>query len=282
MGFSTDFVLCLGARGFHRMAYTDWGAPSCGRVLMAVHGLTRNGRDFDHVAAALEDRYRVVCPDVAGRGKSDWLAHSAEYHNHQYASDLVALIARLDVDGVDWLGTSMGGLIGILLASTPSAPIRRLVLNDIGPWIPKQALQRIADYVGTDPAFEDRHGVEAYFRDVHGAFGDLTDAQWRHLAEHGARPSEGGGFKLAYDPAIGDAFKSPQMQDVDLWPRWDRIECPVLILRGANSDLLPPAVADEMTRRGPRAELVTFERCGHAPALMAPEQIAAIRRWLLS
>jgi len=272
-------VLCAGPGGFHRIAYADWGAPGNG-TLLCVHGLTRNGRDFDRLAGALEDSFRVVCPDVAGRGRSDWLADPAGYANPLYVADMVTLLARLGAETVDWVGTSMGGIMGMLAAAMPGTPVRRLVLNDVGPFIPKAALARIGDYVGKDPHFDDVAGVEDYLRTVHASFGDLTDGDWRHMAEHGARRLDEGGYGLAYDPAIGNAFKGAPLPDVDLWAFWDAIQCPVLVLRGAESDLLPAETAGEMTRRGPKATLVEFEGCGHAPALMAPDQIAAVREWL--
>ena len=278
---STHSMLGMGSQAFHRLAYVAWGAPECPRVLVCVHGLTRNGRDFDFLAAALEDRYRIACPDVVGRGASAWTASAKDYAVPQYLADATALLARLGVETVDWLGTSMGGMMGMFAAATPGSPVRRLILNDIGPFIPKAALERIATYVGADPHFADLDAVEQYLRKVHAPFGNLSDAQWRHMAVHGARPLDGGGFGLAYDPAIANAFQGDATTDVDLWAIWDRIKCPVLVLRGAESDLLLRETAEEMTRRGPKARLIEFAGCGHAPALMAPEQIAAVRDWLL-
>jgi pimeloyl-ACP methyl ester carboxylesterase len=272
-------VLCAGPGGFHRIAYADWGAPGNATVL-CVHGLTRNGRDFDRLAGALEDRFRVVCPDIAGRGRSDWLIDPAGYVNPHYVADMVTLLARLGAETLDWVGTSMGGIMGMLAAAMPGTPVRRLVLNDVGPFIPKAALARIGNYVGADPRFDDVAGVESYLRKVHASFGDLTDENWRHMAAHGARRREDGSYGLAYDPAIGNAFKGATLPDVDLWVFWDAIQCPVLVLRGADSDLLLAETADEMTRRGPKATLVEVEGCGHAPALMAADQIAAVRDWL--
>lgn len=269
----------LSPAGFHRVAYADWGAqPSAGTVV-CVHGLTRNGRDFDALAEALSPDRRVVCPDVVGRGRSDWLPSPSLYGYPQYCADMAALIARLDVDSVDWVGTSMGGLIGMMLAAQPNTPIRRLVVNDVGPFIPKAALQRIAGYVGGDPVFPDLGALEAYLRRVMAPFGALTDAQWAHLARHGARRRDDGTLGLAYDPGIAADFRG-DLADVDLWPVWDRIGCPVLVLRGVDSDLLLPGTAQEMTRRGPRARLVEFSGCGHAPALMDAGQIAMVREFL--
>jgi pimeloyl-ACP methyl ester carboxylesterase len=281
MGMSRHDFLGMGSVAFHRLAYVAWGAPGNPRVLFCVHGLTRNGRDFDYLAAALEDSYRVLCPDVLGRGASDWAASASDYNYPQYVADATALLARSGAEAVDWLGTSMGGLMGMIAAAMPGSPLRRLILNDIGPWIPKASLDRIAGYVGTDPVFDDMAGVEAYHRTVHAPFGALSDAQWHHLAVHNMRERDGGGYGLAYDPAIGDAFRANPIDDLDMWAVWDRIECPVLVLRGANSDLLTAEVAEEMTRRGPKAELAEFENCGHAPALMDPAQIATVRDWLL-
>ncbi len=281
MGFVSNSIQCIGPHGFHRMAYTDWGVPVAERVLFCVHGLTRNGRDFDYLAAALEDHYRTLCPDVAGRGKSARLSHSEDYNNRQYVSDVMALFARSGAESIDWVGTSMGGMMGMVAASMPGSPIRRLVLNDIGPWLPKAALQRIADYVGSVQEFDDKEGVEGYLRTVHAPFGALTDDQWRHLAEHSSRPRDGGGYELACDPKIGDAFQSMAIDDVDLWALWDMIECPVLVLRGVDSDLLSADVAEEMAQRGPKADVVEVEGCGHAPALMDGAQIATVRDWLL-
>ena len=274
-------LACLGPHGFHRLAYWEWPGPTNARTLLCVHGLTRNGRDFDTLAQALSAHYRVVCPDIPGRGKSDWLVHPADYAYPVYVADMAALIARLDVEEVDWVGTSMGGLIGIVLAALPGAPIRRLVINDVGPLIAKEGLERIASYVGQDPSFGDAAALEGELRRLAATFGPLTDAQWRHLATISTRRKADGSLGFAYDPAIGDAFRSAPAADVDLWPSWDAIRCPTLVLRGAQSDLLRPADAEAMTRRGPKAKLVEFAGIGHAPALMADDQIAAIRDFLL-
>lgn len=272
-------VLGLSPAGFHRVAYTEWGDPANSRVVVCCHGLTRNGRDFDALAADLARDFRVVCPDIVGRGASDWLKDPAHYGYPQYCADMSVLIARLAVPDLLWVGTSMGGLIGMTLAAQTGSPIRRLVINDVGPFVPKAALLRIADYVGLDNRFSSLDAVENHLRKVLAPFGPLTDAQWRHLVEHGHRRREDGTFALAYDPAIAGNVKLA-VQDWDLWALWDRVSCPTLVIRGAQSDLLLPETAAEMTQRGPHAECVTWEGMGHAPALMAPEQIAAVRQWL--
>ena len=273
--------LGLSAAGFHRNAYWEWpSGQSDAPCLIAMHGLTRNGRDFDAVAASLSDRFHVVCPDVVGRGKSDWLPDGAHYSYPQYLADAVGLIARVATGPVDWLGTSMGGLVGMMLAAQPLTPIRRLILNDVGPFVPKAALERIGSYVGLDPRFADLAGLEAYLRDVLAGFGNLSDSDWAQLARHSARRRADGSYGLAYDPAIGQAFRTGPIADVDLWPLWDRIACPVLILRGGQSDLLLADTAAEMVRRKANAVLVEFPDCGHAPALMDAEQIGLIGDWL--
>lgn len=272
--------LGLSPAGFHKVAYTQWGREDAARTVVCVHGLTRNGRDFDALALDLAADRRVACPDVVGRGKSDWLVNPALYGYPQYCADMAALIARLGVESVDWVGTSMGGLIGMMLAAQPNSPIRRLVVNDVGPFVAKAGLERIADYVGKDPVFDDIAGVEAYLRFVLMGFGNLPGEAWRHMAEHGARRLPDGRYGLAYDPGIAAAFKGAPIGDVDLWAIWDRIRCPVLVLRGADSDLLLPETAEEMTRRGPGARVVEIPHTAHAPALMSEDQIALVRGFL--
>jgi pimeloyl-ACP methyl ester carboxylesterase len=274
-------LLAIGPHGFHRLAYVEWPGPPAAPTLLCVHGLTRNARDFDTLAEALSMHYRVICPDMPGRGKSDWLAFPADYNYAVYLADLTALIARLDVEIIDWVGTSMGGIIGMLFAALPGAPLRRLVLNDVGALIPKEGLERIGAYVGLDPSFPDLGALEAALRWAFASFGPLSDAQWHHLATHSARLKPDGSLGLAYDPKIGDAFKQGPINDVDLWQSWDAITCPTLVLRGAQSDILRRADAEAMTQRGPRARLVEFQGIGHAPALMAEDQIAVIRDFLL-
>ncbi len=279
MSMRERVLSCLSPAGFHRLSYTEWG--DAGRpVLVCVHGMTRNGRDFDTLAGAMADRYRVACPDVVGRGRSDWLADHRYYGYPQYMADMTTLLARLDVDSVDWVGTSMGGLIGMMLAAQPNSPIRRLVINDIGPFIPGAFLARLRDYVGTDPRFDDLAMLESYLRQVHAPFGPLDDDEWRHLATHSARNRDGG-LGLAYDPAIAQAaFTGEEPEDVELWEVWERVRCPVLVLRGAESDLLLAGTVERMRASGPGCAAVEIEGCGHAPSLMPADQIAVVRDWL--
>lgn len=272
---------CLSSGGFHRMAYCEWGPERSERTLICVHGMARNARDFDVIAGALaEEGWRVVCPDVVGRGKSGRLSDPKGYGLPQYLADMTALVARLEVETVDWLGTSMGGLIGMQLAALADTPIKRLILNDVGPFLPKAALQRIGDYVGSAPHFDDGKAAEAWLRQTYAGFGRLTDAQWAHMAEHSVVPAPEGGLVPHYDPGIAMAFQGAPPRDVDLWPVWESIRRPTLVLRGADSDLLTAATAEEMTQRGPRPLVLTFPDCGHAPALMDDDQIAAVKGWL--
>ena len=271
----------LGPHGFVNLAYWDWEGPAGAPVAICAHGLTRNGRDFDTLAAALSAEFRVVCPDMPGRGASDWLDDAAGYNFPFYLAAVAALLARLDVAWVDWVGTSMGGLIGIFLAGLPNAPIRRLVLNDIGPLLPKEGLARIGEGLGADPGFSSRDELEAHLRRNYAAFGPLSETQWRQFAAHSGRTRRDGRLGLAYDPKIAEAFKARPPEDVDLWEFYDRLTCPTLVLRGAESDILRAADAAAMTERGPNARLVGFDGVGHAPALMTPDQIAPIREFLL-
>ncbi len=273
--------MALGSAGFHRVAYTEWGDSNAERVLVCVHGLIRNARDFDPLAAALaETGWRVVCPDVPGRGESEPLAEIRHYEVPAYCSILTNLIARLDVGAVDWLGTSMGGLIGMAMAAQANTPIRRLILNDVGAFVPMAALDRIRSYVGIRMRFPDLGAVEAYLRETYRGFAPLSDAQWRHLAEHAARREADGTLLMRYDSRIGDAMRAKPLEDADLWTLWENIRVPVLLLRGGKSDVLPAAVADAMTTRGPGCELVTFPEHGHAPPLMSAAQIGVVREWL--
>ncbi len=271
-----------GPDGRYGLSFADWGDPRASRAVVCVHGLTRSGRDFDHLAAVLAQDARVICPDVIGRGLSDWLQDPSHYAIPTYVAHMLQLMQKLELAQVDWIGTSMGGLIGMGVAATESSPIRRLVLNDVGPFLPKAALEYISNYLGRDLRFVDFAELEAHLRQVHRGFGPLTDEQWRHMATHSAREHADGGLGLAYDQRLALPTSEGEVHDIDLWPVWDAIRCPVLVIRGALSDLLLPDTAREMTERGPRAELVELPGIGHAPALMADDQIALVRDWLNS
>jgi pimeloyl-ACP methyl ester carboxylesterase len=276
-------VRCASPKGLHRIAYREWGEPQNERVLVCVHGLTRCARDFDRLAEALSERYRVVCPDVAGRGDSDWLADPMHYHLPQYVADMVTLIARLDVESVHWVGTSMGGLIGMALASQPGTPITRLVVNDAGPVITKSSLERIAAYVGKVPEFPTIEAAEQFIRAVAAPFGPHSDAEWRFLTEVVMRKNGDRGWRAHYDPRIGDTYRASMPEkDLELWPIWNAIRCPTLLVRGALSDLLTRDTAAQMAHTGPKAKVVEIPGVGHAPTLLHDDQIAIVREFLLA
>lgn len=277
--------------GQKSMAYQVWRGSHAQsrRVVVCVHGLTRNSRDFDFIAPQLADEALVVCPDVFGRGNSDRMRQAEHYGYPLYVQQMMQLLAHIQEeyapDHVDWLGTSMGGLIGMMLAATPAKqmamPLRRLVLNDVGYWIPYPSLQRIGAYVGQQQWFASVADVESYLRDIAKPFGPLTDEQWRHLARYSCEPEpqekeqESARLTLRYDTAIADAFNAVHT-DIDLSAIWQQVQQPVLLIRGADSDLLLPETARQMAQQ-PNVTLVEFAGIGHAPMLMANDQIAAVK-----
>ncbi len=280
--FRRRSVQCASPSGLHRIAYLEWGDPDNPRVVVCVHGLTCCARDFDFLAAQLAPHCRVVCPDVAGRGDSGWLSDPMEYVVPTYANDMVTLLARLDAGRVFWVGTSLGGLIGMTLAALPDTPIARLVLNDVGPVLTAVSLERIATYVGLWPPLPDIDAAEKFVRATSATFGPHSDAQWRFLTEHVVRSNADGSLRMHYDPAISRPFKAGLThKDVELWQYYDAVRCPTLLLRGAESDLLRRDTAQAMTTRGPRAKLVEFAGVGHAPTLIDPAQISVVKAFLL-
>lgn len=273
-------VQCLSAAGLHRMAYREWGDPDHDRVLVCVHGLTRVSNDFDAFARAVSPHYRVVCPDVVGRGRSGRLRDPMLYQLPTYVSDMVALLARLDAKTVHWFGTSMGALIGMVLASLPDTPIERMILNDAGPVLGAAALARIGAYVGDTPRFRTIDEAEVYIRRITAPFGEHTDAEWRFLTEVVMR-WDGDAWIRHFDPALAVPFKSIPQGDTTLWHLYDAIRCPVLSVRGEHSDLLSAETHAEMATRGPRARLATIANVGHAPTFLHDDQIALARDFLL-
>jgi pimeloyl-ACP methyl ester carboxylesterase len=267
---SSNYVQVLGAE----LHYMEWGAGHAETVI-AWHGLARTGRDMDDIAAHLAQRYRVICPDTIGRGLSQWSrAPEVEYCFAHYEKLAAALLDRLGLARVHWLGTSMGGALGLhAAAGSLQGRIDKLVLNDIGPQIAASAIERIRSYAGSPPAFETVSELERYFRTIYKPYGAITDLQWRRLTESSTRRLPDGRVTPHYDPAMVMQF-THHPNDYDLWDAWDRLAIPVLVLRGADSDLLEPAIAREMTTRGPRATLITVPGCGHAPALNTPAQFA--------
>jgi len=314
MAMTKHNYLSLGPAGFHRLAYMDWGDAAARHVVICMHGLSRNSRDFDFLARALEPHCRVICPDVVGRGDSAWLEDRSEYSFGTYMADAATLIARVthpsrgsfftelhrqlrarfgsapEPQRMDWIGTSMGGLIGMLLAAKPGSPIRRLVLNDVGPLVPWNALLRLSSALMHATRFADRAAAEAQLRASCANFGLDSEAQWQHLLDHSIAQDDDGSFVLRYDPALGQLPRSPDrelplgpdfLRGIDLWGAWDAVQCPVLVLRGAESDVLLPDVVERMCAR-PNVRAVEFPGIGHAPALMSDAQIAVIRDFLLA
>ncbi len=285
--FQVKTVQCLSPAGLHNMAYKEWGDPKNPEVLLCVHGVTRVSDDFDALATAMADRYRVICPDVVGRGRSSWLANPLGYQLPQYVSDMVTLIARLDVIQVDWFGTSMGGLIGMGVAALKGNPIRKMMLNDIGPTINYAALMRIAEYMGKEVRFPTFEAGVDYIRLIAAPFGPHSDEQWNKLASDVLRQQKDGQWSRHYDPAIAQAFstfteESAAQSEAALWAIYDAIQCTVLLVRGSESDLLSRETADLMTQRGPRAALTELAGIGHAPTFMQPEQIALARDFFIA
>ncbi len=276
-------VLCASPKGLHRMAYFEWGDPRNREVLVCVHGLTRSGRDFDDLARALCGQFRVVCPDLAGRGDSDRLADPMLYGVPQYLADMVTLIARLDCEALSWVGTSLGGLVGMALAALPGNPVKKLVLNDAGPVISRVSLQRIASYIGAVPTFPTFAKAQEYVRTISAPFGAHTEAQWRTLTERWVRQLPDGSWQPHYDPRMAIAYRAslPEEGDLVLWPFYDAIRCPTLVLRGEQSDLLGRETTEAMAQRGPKAKVVEIRGVGHAPTLMHADQIAVVRDFLL-
>jgi pimeloyl-ACP methyl ester carboxylesterase len=279
-------VQCLDSRGLHRMAYWEWGDPSNPRVVVCVHGLSRQGRDFDTLARELCTDRRVVCPDVVGRGRSDWLTDPMGYQIPAYVADMVTLLARLDAEVVDWVGTSMGGLIGLGVASLAGSPVGRLVLNDVGPRIEVSALTRIGTYLGLPARWGSVDQAADALSMISQGFGPHTREQWLALTAPQLRRDAEGGWIAHYDPSIALPFRAvtPEMAaagEAALWQAYDRLRCPTLLLRGAESDLLTRQTAQEMAGRGPRARLHEFAGVGHAPMLVQPDQREVVRRFLM-
>jgi pimeloyl-ACP methyl ester carboxylesterase len=275
-------VLCASPAGLHRIAYREWGDARNRDVLVCVHGLTRSSRDFDELARTLCGQFRIVCPDVAGRGDSDRLADAKLYTWTQYVADMVTLLARLDVESVNWLGTSMGGFVGMALAAQAGSPVKKLVLNDAAPVIGKAALERIGAYLGQAHSFASLEEAEQYVRAIAAPFGPHTDAQWRFLAETWVRRNEDGSWRPHYDTRIAEAYRATMPdKDLELWHLYDAVRCPTLLVRGELSDVVSRQAAAEMTRRGPKARVAEIRGVGHAPTLLQPDQIALVRDFLL-
>ncbi len=269
----------LSPHGFSRVVYHEWGKPDNPRVVICVHGLARTGRDFDVLGEALSATHRVMAVDLPGRGLSDWLADPNDYTFPTYLAALTALIARSGTEEVSWVGTSLGGLLGIVLAAQPDTPIARLVVNDVGPAIEAVALERIGAYIGQAPTFATLEEITRYVRTISAPFGTLSEDQWNHLILTSVVRQPDGRWAMHYDPGIAVPFRAAPAPP-DLWPVWDAIACPTLVLRGADSDLLSAATAAAMGARGPKPKIVTYARVGHAPMLLSQEQVGPVCQFL--
>lgn len=270
-------LLGLSPQGFHTIAYTDWGDTSQSHAVICVHGLSRNGRDFDPLAQALAQQgYRVLCPDMPGRGQSAWFQDSQDYNYPQYLQALTSLIAHAQLTSVDWIGTSMGGILGMFMATQAHTPIRNLILNDVGAFIPGSSLKTIKRYLSLMPTFKKRETAQKFLQQILSTFGPITSDQLTHLVEYSFFLNKKQRFQLAFDPKILETLVP---EDVDLWPFWERLTCPVFLIRGAHSKVLPDPVARQMCQRE-HTHFHCVEDAGHAPALMAPEQIAPVIAWL--
>jgi pimeloyl-ACP methyl ester carboxylesterase len=280
MNFRQQSILCPHPGGTHRMMYTDWGREDNPFVLICAHGLTRNGRDFDYLAQAMSAKYRVICPDIVGRGGSDWLPTASDYQYSTYIKDMLYLIEKLQLKNITWLGTSMGGILGMQLAAQHPDCIQRLIINDVGAKIPKLALQRIYNYLhSSGRAFNSLSAIETHLRHIHAGFGDLLDQQWRQLAINSHYVVDGV-YYLAYDPQIRDNFANYIQQDIELWEVWQAIKAPILAIHGSDSDVLTAEILLQMKQLQPKLNIIHCIRIAHAPSLMEVNQVNAIKNWL--
>lgn len=284
MNYKEHYYFGHGRSGQHKLYYNDWG-PKDGQPLICVHGLTGNGFDFDYLANDLiKHDTRIIAVDLPGRGRSDFLKDPLDYNYDQYIQDLHGLLAHLGLENpgsVDWLGVSLGGLLGFRLAALENTPIRRLIVNDVGPTVPKAALDFIHKVISQTYIFATIGDLEERLRMTRGlTWGPITDEQWAHMTKHNARALDDGQITYAYDPRIATVFDKEPTGDFDLWQCWDAIACPMLVIQGAQSLLLTDNIIKEMAQRGPDFDLVVFDGCGHVPSLMAPNQIEVIRKWL--
>ncbi len=293
-----DYFFGLSPQGFHRISYQEWGTPNADDTpVICVHGMTRNSQDFNVLAEHLTRQGKhVFCPDIVGRGDSDWLKNPQYYSYEQYAADMNALIARTGAKQVDWVGTSMGGLIGMLLASVPNSPIRRLIMNDIGPQIPINAIRRLAKYAGQTPEFTSIEQAKAHFKTSYAAFGSLTEDQWARIAVSSIKEVAPNRYQSKVDPGIKHVpptgtflwklITQPRKAlqgvffDIDLWYLWNTVKCPVNVIHGRDSDLLLPDIIAKMRLTHSSLGVLEVSNAGHAPVLESPEELETIAKWL--
>ncbi len=279
---SDNFYYGLSNEGFHRNYYREWGDPDSEHTIICVHGVTRLSRDFDVLANALSKKYRVVCPDIVGRGYSDWFGNKQNYNFLQYCADMNALIANLNVEKVHWIGTSMGGIIGMILSALPHTPIESLILNDVGPDLKRIELQRLGKYIGKAPTFATQDDLFTYYKETYQAFGNLPETHWKKMALYSSF-KEDYGYRMHYDPKIGDAFRSSySFYNFDLWKYWDEIECPTMLIRGKLSTFFTPEVAEKMLQRGTDVRLKEVDNVGHAPMLNNKAEVDFIKAFYQS
>jgi pimeloyl-ACP methyl ester carboxylesterase len=284
MSFREDSYYSLSQNGQHKIYYNDWG-PKDGNPIICVHGLTGNGHDFDFLAEDLiKQGHRMICVDMPGRGRSDFHEDPLLYNYDQYMDDLHSLLVNLgleDPNSVDWLGVSLGGLLGIRMAGMENSPIKRLIINDVGPVVPVAALDYIHTVISKKYYFDTIADMEKKLRETRGlTWGPMKDEHWHHMAEHNARGLPDGRITYSYDPQIAVVFENSPIGDVDLWKHWGDIQCPVMLIQGADSLLLTDEIIADMRKSGPDFDLCVFEGCGHVPSLWADNQIEAIRSWL--
>jgi len=269
----------ISKQGYHTVAYQDWGPINSKDNVFCLHGLTRNSHDFDNLAKVMSKKRRMICPDLIGRGNSEWLDSGDDYQIPQYNLDITVLASKIGCEEFDIIGTSLGGLMGIVMAGMKNTPVRRLIINDIAPEIPFSAFRRLTSYIGQNLLFADIAEVEAHLRDSLAPFGPMTDEDWATMAIYSSHESDGG-YRLSYDPSIAKNYKRYWfLVYFNLWKYWNNIKCPVLILRGTESDFLTKPLLKRMKRRLPHADVIEFEGVGHTPTLNASMQIDPIIKW---
>lgn len=293
----SNYFLGLSEEGFHKVAYLEWGSKGVLPPILCVHGLTRNAKDFDALAAYLQSNRHLFIPDIVGRGDSDWLKNPLHYTYEQYLADLNTLIARMRCSTLDWIGTSMGGLLGLIMASLDQSPVRKLVLNDVGPQIPIKALARLSKYAGFNPEFNSIQEAVTYFKKIYADFGTLSEAQWETITINSIKQAGDSKWIIKLDPgikAIPSKSKIAWQQlllhpykafqgtvfDIDLWHLWRKVKCPVLVIRGEHSDILPTSVVEKMQETHPQTTVMTIADVGHAPTLLDDKTHQEIRAFL--
>lgn len=281
----------------HIVFYCEWGDPQNKDVVVCVHGLSRNARDFDYLAAALADKYRVICVDIVGRGKSEWLEDKSRYDYTTYVDDILKLLKHLDINKVDWVGTSMGGIIGMIVAGRYPDLIKKMVLNDIGPIIPGDAIARILKNAASKHEFRSSTDAEKALRNKMSTFGITNEEHWKHVIKHGIVKKLDSRYCFAYDPEIIPPRKiynkiraiiatilclkrRSGYSDIDLMDIWDKVSCPLLALRGKLSDVVNDDVVGIMRSSNKDIKIVELDDVGHAPMLMEEEQIKVVHDWL--